>query len=73
MAREVRIRAKDEAMAKVLKHPTAGGFKADWQKPVAWPRDAFTMRRIRDGDVVEAEAEAKQAESSRRTKRQSEE
>jgi len=48
----VRVICKNEEYAKVLKHPlTKVGF-ADTSTSVNWPDDAFTKRRIKDGDVV---------------------
>jgi len=48
-AQLIRVWPKDAKVRKVLRHPSAGGFRADG--PAQWPPDAFTMRRIRDGDV----------------------
>lgn len=46
----MRVWPKDETARKLIKHPTAGAFReiggADW------PDDAFTFRRVRDGDLL---------------------
>jgi hypothetical protein len=46
----VRVFAKDEKLAKVLKHPMGGRFGEDGS--AMWPRDSYTMRRLRDGDIT---------------------
>ena len=38
---------------RVLKHPVAGGFRETGS--IDWPEDAWTYRRIRDGDVTTEE------------------
>jgi len=46
-----------EDMAKHLRHPDPG-IRAfmDLKTPVAWPNDAFTMRRLADGDIKQVGA-----------------
>jgi hypothetical protein len=36
-------------MRKLLKHPKAGGFRADGD--IEWPDDTFTNRRLREGSI----------------------
>ena len=73
----MRVRALKEAVHKFVRHPRAGGFRSDQNQTVEWPNDAFTRRRIRDGDieVVEQQADmtdkqkAHRQEDTRRTYR----
>jgi hypothetical protein len=46
----MKLKAKNETLARVLRHPNGMGFSADGT--THWPRDQFTLRRIRDGDVT---------------------
>lgn len=41
---------KNESTRRILKHTNGIGFPA--QGAAIWPDDAFTRRRLRDGDVV---------------------
>lgn len=51
----VRVLPANENMLKYLKHGvTKVGF-SNMTTPVTWPYDAFTIRRIRDGDVTVAD------------------
>jgi hypothetical protein len=36
-------------MRKLLRHPTAGGFRAEGD--IEWPNDTFTFRRLKDGSI----------------------
>ena len=57
----LRVTPKNDDIRKYIKHPKAGGFRSEGS--VEWPNDAFTQRRIRDGDVtVEKEHENKRHE-----------
>jgi len=40
---------KNDDVRRVLYHPAAGHFRAEG--PADWPDDAFTNRRIADGDI----------------------
>ena len=61
----MKVKAKNEQIARVLRHPTGATFGADLTSH--WPVGQFTTRRIRDGDVtVVEEAEPKEAAFSRR-------
>jgi hypothetical protein len=33
----------------LLKHPTAGGFRAEGD--IEWPNDTFTFRRLKEGSI----------------------
>ena len=59
----IRVRAKNENVRKFIKHPiTQMRFRNDINETVEWPDDAFTKRRIRDGDV-EVVDEAKETDN----------
>jgi hypothetical protein len=47
----VKVLPKNEEMRKLLKHP-AGNIAFRAEGPIDWPDDAFTTRRIADGDVT---------------------
>ena len=47
----IRVLPASQDMLKHLKHPSGVKF-TDMKRPVDWPADGFTTRRIRDGDVV---------------------
>ena len=51
----MKVKAKNEEIAKVLKHPTGAIFGADLTS--YWPPGQFTTRRIRDGDITVVEDE----------------
>lgn len=55
----IHVEPKDDKMRKLIRHPVAGGFREEGGAD--WPEDAFTMRRLRDGDVVRAEPPSKEA------------
>ena len=66
--RVVRVTPKNDMVRKYIKHPSNGvGFPADGS--CEWPNDAFTKRRIIDGDVtVEARDEQQQAKGGEQPK-----
>jgi hypothetical protein len=43
----------EEQMRRLLKHPTAGGFRSEGS--IEWPNDTFTKRRLREGSIKLAE------------------
>jgi hypothetical protein len=45
----LKVTPKDDTLRRLLKHPRAGGFRAEGS--AEWPDDRFTQRRIRDGDI----------------------
>jgi hypothetical protein len=45
----VRVEPKNDDMRRLLKHPRAGGFRAEGS--IEWPDDTFTRKRLRDGDI----------------------
>lgn len=47
----MRIWPKNEQRRKQLRHPSAGVFRPEGH--ASWPRDAFTLRLLRDGDVLD--------------------
>jgi len=48
----MRVIAKNEDVRRLIKHPTTGiKFRSDIGASVEWPNDAFTRRRLRDGDI----------------------
>jgi hypothetical protein len=40
---------KAEDMRRLLKHPSAGGFRSEGS--IEWPFDTFTKRRLREGSI----------------------
>jgi hypothetical protein len=59
--RVVRVLPRTDEIRKYVKHPaTRVGFLADGS--AEWPNDAFTKRRIRDGDVSVAPGEQRAIE-----------
>lgn len=46
----VKVTAKNETIAKLIKHPNGKSFKDDGT--AEWPDDQFTKRRLRDGDIT---------------------
>jgi hypothetical protein len=48
----MKVMPKNDAMRKMLKHPSGGGIAFRDEGPVDWPDDSFTHRRIVDGDVL---------------------
>jgi len=53
----MRVRALKDHVRRLIKHPRAGGFRSDGSD-VEWPNDAFTRRRIKDGDIEAVEEQA---------------
>jgi hypothetical protein len=49
-------------MRRLLKHPTAGGFRQEGS--IEWPYDNFTKKRIRDGTVKLVENRKSEGHSS---------
>ena len=49
----MKVKAKNEEIARVLKHPTGAIFGADLTS--YWPPGQFTTRRLRDGDITVVE------------------
>jgi hypothetical protein len=49
----IRVTPRDDDMRRVLRHPTAGGFRAEGS--ALWPSDRFTKRRLADGTVTRDE------------------
>jgi hypothetical protein len=45
----------EEQMRRLLKHPSAGGFRSDGD--IEWPNDHFTKRRLREGSIKLAEGQ----------------
>jgi hypothetical protein len=54
----MKVKAKDETIARVIRHPNGARFGADGT--AYWPDDQFTKRRIRDGDVTAVETKSKE-------------
>jgi hypothetical protein len=50
MQNTVQVRPTSDAVRKNIRHPSGVGFN-DNPKGTAWPKDAFTTRRIQDGDI----------------------
>jgi hypothetical protein len=46
----MKVKARDEVIAKAIKHPSGIKFSSDGT--AHWPDDSFTRRRIRDGDIT---------------------
>jgi hypothetical protein len=51
----VKVMPTSDNIRKLVRHPSAGPFRETG--PANWPEDAFTFRRLRDGDVVKVEDE----------------
>ena len=47
----------EEDIRRLLKHPRAGGFRA--QGSIEWPNDGFTQKRLREGSIAEEKSEEK--------------
>lgn len=48
----VKVLPANEDMLRLLRHPVKKVGFTNMTSPVTWPDDAFTKRRIRDGDVT---------------------
>lgn len=57
----VKVKARDEMIAKHIYHPR-GMFRFDDEGVATWPDDQFTARRLRDGDITLVEPRKKRAE-----------
>ena len=60
----MKVWAKDEQMAKLLRHPVGNVGFLNVETAAHWPDDSFTTRRIADGDVVTEDPKRKSKESS---------
>jgi|SRR5215472_11362704 len=49
----IRVWAANEDIRRIMRHPTGVRFQADISQSVGWPEDAFTLRRLRDGSVLD--------------------
>jgi hypothetical protein len=49
--KNIRVYPSNDEVRKHVIHPTGGGFQ-EGRQSAEWPRDQFTLRRIRDGDVT---------------------
>jgi hypothetical protein len=60
----------EDQMRRLLKHPTAGGFRSDGD--IEWPNDTFTKRRLSEGSIrlVEQKSEGERRDRSRQTQRE---
>jgi hypothetical protein len=45
--------AANEDIRRIMRHPTGVRFQHDINQSVGWPEDAFTLRRLRDGSVLD--------------------
>lgn len=64
----VRVQPRDDDMRRVLKHPSAGGFRP--QGSIEWPLDQFTKRRLRAGSItLEGKADTEKRAQSREQSR----
>jgi len=59
----MKVRAKNDDIRKILRHPTGGAFREDGS--AEWPDDSFTHRRVADGDVTVEEQSAVKKEKER--------
>jgi hypothetical protein len=59
----IRVWPANDLIRKAIKHPSAGGF-GTVKDFATWPRDAFTLRRLADGDVTDKAPAAKPATPS---------
>ena len=49
----IRVVPSNDKMRRLLKHPHAGGFRAEGGAD--WPNDRFTKRRLADGSIKREE------------------
>jgi hypothetical protein len=54
----VRVEPANDDMRRLLKHPSAGGFRSVGD--IEWPNDTFTKRRLREGSIKLAEKKEEQ-------------
>jgi hypothetical protein len=61
----VRVRAKNEMLAKALNYVLGNSGRGlfDGNGVAEWPRDQFTQRRLKDGDVTLVEAQGEKKEN----------
>jgi hypothetical protein len=59
----VRVEPVSANMRRLLKHPSAGGFRSEGS--VEWPSDTFTFRRLKEGSVRLVEEKPAEEPSSR--------
>jgi hypothetical protein len=59
----MKVWPRTEAIRKVLNHPSAGAFRPEG--PADWPKDTFTVRRIRDGDLLTSSPEQQKSKTTR--------
>jgi hypothetical protein len=52
----IRVVPSNEKMRRLLRHPHAGGFRAEGAAD--WPNDRFTKRRLADGSIKREERPA---------------
>jgi hypothetical protein len=64
----VRVEPSDDTMRRLLKHPTAGGFRSSGD--IEWPNDTFTKRRLKEGSVKLVEEKKGEQTSTRHHKRE---
>ena len=60
----MKVKAKNDDIRKILKHPTGGAFREDGT--AEWPDDSYTFRRIADGDVTVEEQPQEAAKKSKK-------
>jgi hypothetical protein len=59
MVPNVRVEPGSDTMRRILRHPSAGGFRS--VGGAEWPDDTFTQRRLRDGDITLAKDQRRPA------------
>jgi len=59
----IRVEPRDDDMRRLLKHPSAGGFRSEGS--IEWPDDTFTRRRLKEGSVKLAEEKKEPVHHSR--------
>jgi hypothetical protein len=52
----IRVAPSNDKMRRLLRHPHAGGFRAEGAAD--WPNDRFTKRRLADGSIKREERPA---------------
>jgi hypothetical protein len=62
----VRVRPLTDLAKQFVRHPSVGGFTGG-DSGTLWPRDSFTTRRIRDGDIEVVTEQAAEPKSRRMT------